>query len=76
MIPDLFHYWMTGRAVAEYTNATSTNFYDARRRGWATDILQELDLPAGSAAAVAPGTVLGKLLPRCADRVGAEEAVR
>src|SRR5206468_3999226 len=77
MIPDLFHYWMTGRAVAEYTNATTTNFYDARAGGWATDILRELDLPADILPqVVAPGTILGGLLPEVRDKVGLKEAVQ
>src|SRR4051812_9610568 len=41
MIPDLFHYWLTGRATAEYTNATSTQFYDALESRWATDLLEK-----------------------------------
>jgi len=32
LIPDLFHYWLTGRTVAEYTNATTTHYFDARER--------------------------------------------
>src|SRR5437867_2210114 len=35
LIPDLFHYWLTGRAVAEYTNATTTQFFDATSGRWA-----------------------------------------
>lgn len=64
LIPDLFHYWMTGRIVAEYTNATTTQFYDARAQGWALDLLEELDLPTRILPpVVAPGTILGELLP-------------
>jgi len=64
LIPDLFHYWMTGRIVAEYTNATTTQFYDVRGQGWALDLLGELDLPTRLLPpVVAPGTILGELLP-------------
>jgi len=71
MIPDLFHYWLTGHRAAEHTNATSTNFYDVRAGGWAVDILGELDLPAGILPpVVAPGTVLGELLPEVRERAG------
>ena len=38
-IPDLLNYWLTGTLVAEYTNATTTQFVDARTRSWATDLL-------------------------------------
>ena len=31
-IPDLFHYWLTGNAVCEFTNATTTQLVDARTR--------------------------------------------
>ena len=71
LIPDLFHYWLTGIKVAEYTNATTTQFFDARERRWATDLLDELDLPARILPPVVPpGTVLGELLPEVADEVG------
>jgi rhamnulokinase len=64
LVPDLFHYWMTGRIVAEYTNATTTQFYDPSAQGWASDLLEELQLPARILPpVVAPGTILGELLP-------------
>jgi rhamnulokinase len=71
LIPDLLHYWMTGRIVAEYTNATTTQFYDARAQGWAVDLLEELDLPTRILPpVVAPGTVLDPLLPQVRQEVG------
>jgi len=44
-IPDLLNYWLTGRIVSEYTNATTTQFVDARTRGWATGLLSRLGVP-------------------------------
>lgn len=71
LIPDLLHYWMTGRVVAEYTNATTTQFYNARTHGWALDLLEELDLPARLLPpVVAPGTILGELLPEVREEAG------
>jgi rhamnulokinase len=64
LIPDLLGYWLTGRRVAEYTNATTTQFLDARTGDWATELLATLGLPtAPLPPIVAPGTVLGELLP-------------
>jgi rhamnulokinase len=63
-IPDLFHYWLTGKAVCEFTNATTTQMVDPRKRAWATDLLRRLDLPAHlPAPIVEPGTIIGELLP-------------
>lgn len=71
MIPDLLHYWMIGRNVAEYTNATTTQFFDARERRWATDLIEQLGIPTHILPPVAmPGTVLGTLLPEVRDEVG------
>jgi rhamnulokinase len=71
LIPDLFHYWMTGRKVAEYTNATTTQFLDATSRRWATGLLEQLGLPTHLLPPVVePGTVLGPLLPAVREAVG------
>ncbi len=63
-IPDIFNYWLTGNAVCELTNATTTQLVDPRRRAWAVDLMQRLglrtDLPA---PIVEPATFLGTLLP-------------
>ena len=61
-IPDLLNYWLTGSVVAEYTNATTTQFVDARTRCWAKGLLEALDLPVRLLPPVVePGTVLGRL---------------
>ena len=71
LIPDLFHYWLTGQRVAEYTNATTSQFYDAQTGTWAYDLLAALDLPAAILPpVVAPGTRLGDLLPEVRERLG------
>lgn len=63
-IPDLFNYWLTGNAVCEFTNASTTQLVSPFRRNWATDLIRKLglrsDLPA---PIVEPGTILGTLLP-------------
>ncbi len=74
LIPDLLGYWLTGRRVAEYTNATTTQFLDARTGAWATDLLDALGLPtAPLPPIVAPGTVLGALLPPVRAELGLPE---
>lgn len=66
-IPDLFNYWLTGNAVCEFTNATTTQLVDPLRRNWATDLMEKVglrsDLPA---PIVEPGTIVGALLPSIA----------
>ncbi len=42
MMPDLFHWLLTGVKANEYTDATTTQFYDPRRKGWATDLLEAI----------------------------------
>jgi rhamnulokinase len=66
-IPDLFHYWLTGNAVCEFTNATTTQMVDPVKRAWATDLMQTLELPAHlPAPIVEPGSIIGTLLPEIA----------
>src|SRR6185369_6413527 len=43
-MPDLFHYWLTGKAVCEFTNATTTQMVDPRTRTWARGLMEKLGL--------------------------------
>jgi len=45
MIPDLFHHLLSGATVAEYTVASTTGAYDMAGGRWATELLEELDIP-------------------------------
>lgn len=66
-IPDLFHFWLTGNTVCEFTNATTTQLVDPFRRTWAADLMQRLGLrPDLFAPIVEPGTIIGSLLPSIA----------
>ena len=71
-MPDLFNYWLTGRKASEFTNATTTQCYDPRRREWAGGMLKSMGLPTWIfAEIVPPGTVLGELSTKVAEEVGA-----
>jgi rhamnulokinase len=66
-MPDLFHYWMSGKIGCEYTNASTTQFLDVHTRQWSTELLGKLGIPTGMLSPlVEPGTVLGPLLPEYA----------
>ena len=43
MMPDLFHWLLTGVKANEFTDATTTQFFDPRRRAWAVDLLERFD---------------------------------
>lgn len=71
MMPDLFNFWLTGRKVCEFSNATTTQFYNPRTGGWATDLLERLEIPADMLPEVVPpGTPLGPLRPEIAADAG------
>ena len=62
-MPDLFNYWLTGNAVCEFTNATTTQMINARTRTWAAGLLEQLDIRADlPGQIVEPGTPVGKVL--------------
>src|ERR1700730_4164032 len=43
-MPDLFNYWLTGVARAERTIASTSQFYDPRKRAFAAGMLEKLGL--------------------------------
>jgi rhamnulokinase len=46
MMPDLFHFWLTGRKANEFSNATTTQCYDPNAQTWAVPLLEKFGLPA------------------------------
>jgi rhamnulokinase len=71
-VPDLFHFWLTGKIVCERTNASTTQFLDVHKREWCVDILQKLGIPTHILPPlVDAGTALGNLLPEVANGIDA-----
>jgi rhamnulokinase len=71
-IPDLFNYWLTGKIVCEFTNATTTQCFDPRKRDWARPLLEAMGIPEQLfQPVIEPGTVIDSLDPRVANEVGA-----
>jgi rhamnulokinase len=61
MVPDLFHYFLSGAKAVEFTEATTTQMYVAGR-GWSSEVLDTLNIPRRILPEVVlPGTQLGPL---------------
>jgi rhamnulokinase len=76
LMPDLFHFWLSGVASCELTNATTSQCYDPRAQAWATDILVRLGLPAEVfRETVTPSSVLGPLRKEVVERTRLRGAV-
>lgn len=69
MMPDLLHWLMCGSQVVEFTNATTSQCFDAVKKTWATDMLRRFELPTAMfPETVNPGTKLGRLRESVAAR--------
>lgn len=76
MIPDYFHYLLTGVQKQEYTNATSTGLVHADKKTWDRDLLDTLGLPRRLFGPLSmPGTVVGPLRDEIAAQVGFQTTV-
>lgn len=76
MIPDYFHYLLTGVQMQEYTNATTTGLVNAAQKDWDKDLLDSLGLPSKLFGPLSmPGTVVGPLLNTVAEAVGFQTTV-
>ncbi len=64
LIAEYFLYMMSGRQVAEATNASTTQLVDARTGGWSGDLIEAIgDKASRYPDIVASGTLLSALLP-------------
>ena len=71
MIPDLFHWLLSGERSNERTNASTTQCYDPQSSDWAFGMLERFGLPRGVFGPLTdPGTNLGGLRPDVAAETG------
>jgi rhamnulokinase len=63
LLPDYFHFRLSGVAANEYTNATTTQLWDIRANDWDDDLLALAGISRALVSRpVTPGTVLGEMV--------------
>lgn len=71
MIPDYFHYLLSGVKATEYTNATTTQLVSPITKEWDLDMIHKLGFPEHIfQKIVLPGTYLGTLTEELQRQVG------
>jgi rhamnulokinase len=67
MFPEFVLYWLSGRRVAEYTNATHTGLVNLKTGNWDAELFELLGLPLEAAPPlVQTGTILGPVTSKLA----------
>lgn len=71
VIPDYFHYLLTGKPVQEYTNATTTQLVDPVTKDWNWELIRRLDYPEHIFQRIElPGHEIGTLRKVIREEVG------
>lgn len=75
MIPDVFHWLLSGVRSNERTNASTTQCFDPQTGDWSFELLKRLEIPSAVFGSIVdPGTDLGLLRPEVAEETGLSEA--
>ena len=76
MLPDYFHFLLTGVKRQEYTNATSTGMVNALTHKWDEEILDRFSLPRALFGTLSqPGESVGTLRKKIAEEIGYDATV-
>ena len=78
-IPDLLHYFFSGKAVIESTIASTSQMIDPRSedRGWATKLIEDAGLPTHLLGEIVqPGAKIGAILPQVAAEANVSESIQ
>ncbi|TFB87549.1 rhamnulokinase [Cryobacterium algoricola] len=76
LVPDLLNYWLTGVAVAERTNASTTGLLNVRTREWDEPLIDRLGFDRRIfPPLIHAGTRIGSLLPGVTDEIGARASI-
>ena len=71
MISDLLNYFLTGIKRTEYTIASTSNLLNVKKRTWAKELFTPMGIPEKLfTEIVAPGNILGGILPEVLDDIG------
>ena len=71
MIPDYFHFLLTGVKKQEYTNATTTQLVSPETKTWDYELIESLGYPKKLFTELSmPGTTVGELTKKIQDEVG------
>ncbi len=71
MMPDYFHYMLSGAAATEYTNATTGQLVSPETKDWDRELIEKLGYPQEIfQELVQPGAVLGELTKEVQKEVG------
>ena len=71
MVPDYFHYLLSGVKTNEYTEATTSQLINPITKKWDFELIETLGFPANIFQQIQmPGTVLGELTQEIQDKVG------
>ena len=71
LMPDLFHWLLTGAKGNEFTDATTTQCFDPQQHNWSFELIERLGLPRQIfGEIIEPGTLLGPLYSQVADETG------
>lgn len=77
MMPEYFNYLLTGVAMKEYTNATTTGLVNCKTRKFDTDVIESLGLPEQIFSSLhEAGTIVGRLKDDVATEVGGQTDVK
>lgn len=70
MMPDLFNYWLSGVMVSEFSDATTTQFFNPSKDNWDYELLEKLGIPTHFLPEIVrPGTVLGEMSASLAEEL-------
>ena len=71
MMPDVFHWLLSGVKGNEYSDATTTQFFDPQKHAWSTELFHRFGLPTKILQPIIePGTILGPLRKSVAAATG------
>ncbi len=71
LIPDYFNYLLTGKAVTEYTNATTMQLVSPETKDWDFDLIEKLGYPRDIFMEIhMPGSELGSLTKEMQEEIG------